>query len=157
MSGFRGRGYQHWNDVGRGDGSPREIPSRCDESKFRERNFRVFSPVENNSNRWKEISEVTDRCLVADIYPEDEHLSSDGRLMEGPLRAPVPGLARGLPVDRSPRIFQFLRSVDPHRRFNVRTTFRMAWGLPRYPLTTPDRVTERPPFCARLAARPQRP
>ena len=45
-------------------------------------NFRVFSPDENNSNRWQDILEVTDRCFVAEIYPEDEHLSPDGRVME---------------------------------------------------------------------------
>lgn len=46
------------------------------------KNFRVFSPDENNSNRWQDILEVTNRCLVADIYPEDDHLSPDGRVME---------------------------------------------------------------------------
>lgn len=46
------------------------------------KNFRVFSPDENNSNRWQDILEVTDRCFVADIYPEDDSLSPDGRVME---------------------------------------------------------------------------
>ena len=46
------------------------------------RNFRVFSPDENNSNRWQDILEVTNRCFVADIYPEDDHLAPDGRIME---------------------------------------------------------------------------
>jgi xylulose-5-phosphate/fructose-6-phosphate phosphoketolase len=46
------------------------------------RNFRVFSPDENNSNRWQDILEVTDRCYVAEIYPDDDHLSPDGRVME---------------------------------------------------------------------------
>lgn len=46
------------------------------------KNFRVFSPDENNSNRWQDILEVTNRCFVADIYPEDDHLSPDGRVME---------------------------------------------------------------------------
>ena len=45
-------------------------------------NFRVFSPDENNSNRWQDILEVTNRCFMADIYPEDDHLSPDGRVME---------------------------------------------------------------------------
>jgi len=45
-------------------------------------NFRVFSPDENNSNRWQDILEATDRCWVSDIYPEDDHLSPDGRVME---------------------------------------------------------------------------
>jgi xylulose-5-phosphate/fructose-6-phosphate phosphoketolase len=46
------------------------------------RNFRVFSPDENNSNRWQDILEVTNRCYVAEILPEDDHLAPDGRVME---------------------------------------------------------------------------
>jgi xylulose-5-phosphate/fructose-6-phosphate phosphoketolase len=46
------------------------------------RNFRIFSPDENNSNRWQDILEVTKRCYVADILAEDDHLSPDGRVME---------------------------------------------------------------------------
>ena len=45
-------------------------------------NFRVFSPDENNSNRWQDILEVTKRCYVAKILPEDDNLSPDGRVME---------------------------------------------------------------------------
>jgi xylulose-5-phosphate/fructose-6-phosphate phosphoketolase len=45
-------------------------------------NFRLFSPDENNSNRWQDVLEVTDRCYVAEILPEDDHLAPDGRVME---------------------------------------------------------------------------
>ncbi len=45
-------------------------------------NFRLFSPDENNSNRWQDVLEVTNRCFMAEIYPEDDHLSTDGRVME---------------------------------------------------------------------------
>jgi xylulose-5-phosphate/fructose-6-phosphate phosphoketolase len=45
-------------------------------------NFRVFSPDENNSNRWQDLLEVTNRCYVAEILPEDDHLAPDGRVME---------------------------------------------------------------------------
>jgi xylulose-5-phosphate/fructose-6-phosphate phosphoketolase len=45
-------------------------------------NFRVFSPDENNSNRWQDILEVTKRCYVADILPDDDNLAPDGRVME---------------------------------------------------------------------------
>jgi xylulose-5-phosphate/fructose-6-phosphate phosphoketolase len=45
-------------------------------------NFRIFSPDENNSNRWQDVLEVTNRCYVAEILPEDDHLSPDGRVME---------------------------------------------------------------------------
>ncbi|WP_112528266.1 phosphoketolase family protein [Phyllobacterium trifolii] len=46
------------------------------------KNFRLFSPDENNSNRWQDVLEVTDRCYMAEIYPTDDHLSPDGRVME---------------------------------------------------------------------------
>jgi xylulose-5-phosphate/fructose-6-phosphate phosphoketolase len=46
------------------------------------KNFRLFSPDENNSNRWQDVLEVTDRCYTAEIYPDDDHLSPDGRVME---------------------------------------------------------------------------
>ena len=45
-------------------------------------NFRIFSPDENNSNRWQDILEVTKRCYVEKILPEDDNLSPDGRVME---------------------------------------------------------------------------
>jgi xylulose-5-phosphate/fructose-6-phosphate phosphoketolase len=46
------------------------------------KNFRVFSPDENNSNRWHDILEVTNRSWMAEIRPEDDHLAPDGRVME---------------------------------------------------------------------------
>jgi xylulose-5-phosphate/fructose-6-phosphate phosphoketolase len=45
-------------------------------------NFRVFSPDENNSNRWQDVLEVTKRAWMADTYPYDDHLAPDGRVME---------------------------------------------------------------------------
>ncbi len=47
-----------------------------------ERNFRVFSPDETASNRWGALFEVTNRCSTAEIWPNDEHLAPDGRVME---------------------------------------------------------------------------
>jgi xylulose-5-phosphate/fructose-6-phosphate phosphoketolase len=47
-----------------------------------QRNFRLFSPDENNSNRWQDVLDVTNRCYVAEILPEDDHLAPDGRVME---------------------------------------------------------------------------
>ena len=46
------------------------------------RNFRLFSPDENNSNRWQDVLEVTNRAWMGDIYPYDDHLAPDGRVME---------------------------------------------------------------------------
>ena len=46
------------------------------------KNFRLFSPDENNSNRWQDVMDVTNRAWVANIYPYDDHLAPDGRVME---------------------------------------------------------------------------
>src|SRR5262245_1975337 len=46
------------------------------------RNFRLFSPDENNSNRWQDVLEVTNRAWNAEIIPGDDHLAPDGRVME---------------------------------------------------------------------------
>ncbi len=45
-------------------------------------NFRLFSPDENNSNRWQDVLDVTNRCFMGEIYPTDDRLSPDGRVME---------------------------------------------------------------------------
>ncbi|HWU54971.1 MAG TPA: phosphoketolase family protein [Rhizomicrobium sp.] len=47
-----------------------------------QRNFRLFSPDENNSNRWQDVLEVTNRTWEADTVPWDDHLAPDGRVME---------------------------------------------------------------------------
>ncbi|MDX2252235.1 MAG: phosphoketolase family protein, partial [Nitrospira sp.] len=46
------------------------------------RNFRLFSPDENNSNRWQDVLDVTNRAWMADRLPYDDHLAPDGRVME---------------------------------------------------------------------------
>lgn len=46
------------------------------------KNFRVFSPDENASNRWGDVFDVTDRAFNAEILDSDDHLSPDGRVME---------------------------------------------------------------------------
>ncbi|HEX6398361.1 MAG TPA: phosphoketolase family protein, partial [Steroidobacteraceae bacterium] len=46
------------------------------------RNFRIFSPDENNSNRWQDVFAVTDREWMAERLPNDDHLAADGRVME---------------------------------------------------------------------------
>ena len=46
------------------------------------RNFRVFSPDENNSNRLNDVLEVTNRAWDAETIPEDDRLAPDGRVME---------------------------------------------------------------------------
>ncbi len=46
------------------------------------RNFRVFSPDENASNRWQDIFAVTKRGFVGEILPIDDNVAPDGRVME---------------------------------------------------------------------------
>jgi xylulose-5-phosphate/fructose-6-phosphate phosphoketolase len=48
-----------------------------------QRNFRVFSPDENDSNRWQALLEVTSRCFMEERRPDDDaKLAPDGRLLE---------------------------------------------------------------------------
>jgi xylulose-5-phosphate/fructose-6-phosphate phosphoketolase len=56
----------------------RDVMKRNMDSK----NFRLFSPDENNSNRWQDALEVTNRTWMADTFPYDDHLAPDGRVME---------------------------------------------------------------------------
>ncbi len=46
------------------------------------KNFRVMSPDENNSNRWNAILDATNRVFTGEILPSDDHISTDGRVME---------------------------------------------------------------------------
>jgi xylulose-5-phosphate/fructose-6-phosphate phosphoketolase len=46
------------------------------------KNFRVFGPDETNSNRLGAIFEVTDRESTALVWPDDDHVSATGRVME---------------------------------------------------------------------------
>jgi xylulose-5-phosphate/fructose-6-phosphate phosphoketolase len=46
------------------------------------RNFRIMGPDETASNRLNAVFEVTDRVSTAKIFPYDENVSPDGRVME---------------------------------------------------------------------------
>ena len=45
-------------------------------------NFRLFCPDETNSNKLGAVFEESDRCLVSEIIPIDDHVSHQGRVME---------------------------------------------------------------------------
>ncbi len=45
-------------------------------------NFRIFGPDETASNRLQDVFEVTDRAWQSSVTPTDEHLSTDGRVLE---------------------------------------------------------------------------
>ena len=91
-----------------------------------------------------------DRC------PPTSTSRPDGRVMEVLVRAPLPGLARGLPADRPPRAVQLLRGVHPHRRLDVQPARQVAEDDPRHPVAAADRLAELPAQLARLAPGPQR-
>ena len=46
------------------------------------RNFRLFCPDETNSNRLGDVFAVENRCFVGPTVPGDDHVASDGRVME---------------------------------------------------------------------------
>ncbi len=46
------------------------------------KNFRVMGPDETESNRLNALYEVTDKTWVSPTLPTDEHLATDGRVME---------------------------------------------------------------------------
>jgi xylulose-5-phosphate/fructose-6-phosphate phosphoketolase len=46
------------------------------------RNFRIVSPDELTSNRLGAVLDVTNRVFMGEIFPDDDHLSVDGRVME---------------------------------------------------------------------------
>ena len=46
------------------------------------RTFRLFGPDETSSNRLDAVFEATDRVWMAGTQPDDEHLASEGRVME---------------------------------------------------------------------------
>lgn len=56
----------------------RDVMARNTEAK----NFRVFGPDENASNRLEALYEVTDKTFTGPFEAVDEHLSPDGRVME---------------------------------------------------------------------------
>ena len=91
-------------------------------------NFRIFGPDETASNRLGEVLTATDKQWEAAIEPVDEHLAPAGRVDRDALRAPVPGLARGLPAHRPPWSLQLLRGLHPHHRLDVQPAREVAEG-----------------------------
>ena len=97
------------------------------------RNFRLFSPDENNSNRWQDALEVTNRAWMAERFPYDDHLAPDGRVMEMLSEHQMPGLARRVSADRPARVLLVLRGVHPHHRFDVQSARQVAQGVQSHP------------------------
>ncbi|GHO65411.1 putative phosphoketolase [Ktedonobacter sp. SOSP1-52] len=47
-----------------------------------QQNFRLFCPDETNSNRLGNVFEVENRCSTGKVISSDDHIASDGRVME---------------------------------------------------------------------------
>ena len=71
-------------------------------------------------------------------------------------RAPVRGLAGGLPAHRTARTVQLLRGLHPHRRLDVQPARQMVEGDLAAAVAAGDRLAELPARLARVAAGSQR-
>ena len=121
-----------------------------------QRNFRIFSPDENNSNRWQDVLEVTNRCYVAEILPDDDHLAPDGRVMEVLTEHQCQGWLEGYLLTGRHGFFScyeaFIHIVDS--MFNQHAKWLKVCN--RHPVASADRLAQLPADLARLAAGPQR-
>ena len=121
-----------------------------------QRNFRVFGPDETLSNGLEALFEVTKRQWDAATVPNDEFLAPAGPRDGNAQRAPMRGLAGGLPAHRAAWALQLLRGVHPHRRFDVQPARQVAEGHLRPAVAAEDRLAELPAGLACLAPGPQR-
>ena len=144
---------------GRADGEATRghgrLPARR-HAKQQPRNFRLFGPDETASNRLSAVFEVTDRAWDR-RDPALGRSSGARRAGHGdPERAYLPGLARRLSADRAARPVLLLRSLHPHRRFDVQPARQMAEGRARDPVAAADRLAQLSADLACLAPGPQR-
>jgi xylulose-5-phosphate/fructose-6-phosphate phosphoketolase len=99
--------------------------------------FRVLAPDENNSNRLGDVLEATNRTWNAEILPEDDHLSPDGRVMEILSEHTCQGWLEGYLLTGRHGFFScyeaFIHIIDSmfnqHAKW-LRTTNRIPWRRP---------------------------
>src|SRR6185295_20319700 len=73
----------------------------------------------------------------------ERRISGAHRARDGDVeRAPVRGLARGLPAHRAAWTVQLLRGVHPYRRFDVQPARQVAQGRVAPAVATEDRLVE---------------
>ena len=122
-----------------------------------QRNFRVFGPDETVSNGLeRRCSRRPTRQWDAATAAERRVAGADRPRDGDAQRAPVRGLARGLPADRPARALQLLRGLHPHRRLDVQPARQVAEGDGAAAVAATDRLAELPARLARLAPGPQR-
>jgi xylulose-5-phosphate/fructose-6-phosphate phosphoketolase len=111
----------------------RDVMERNEQQK----NFRVFAPDENNSNRLQAVLEATPRTWQAEIVEGDDNLGVHGRVMEILSEHTLEGWLEGYLVTGRHGFFScyeaFIHIVDSmfnqHAKW-LRTTRRLAWRQP---------------------------
>ena len=68
---------------------------------------------------------------MAEIHPEDDHLSPDGRVMEVLSEHQCQGWLEGYLLTGPPRLLQLLRGLHPHHRLDVQPARQVAEGVQR--------------------------
>jgi len=89
---------------------------------------------------------------MADIYPEDDKLSPDGRVMEVLSEHQCQGWLEAYLLTGRHGFFSMLRGVHPHHRFDVQSARQVAQDLQPHPVASADRFGQLLPQLPRLAA-----
>jgi len=111
------------------------------------RNFRLFGPDETASNRLQAVYSVTPKMWEAELRPDDENLSHDGRVMEVLSEHLCQGWLEGYLLTGRHGLF----SCYSHRRLNIQPACQVVEDYART-----DRVAELPADLPCVAAGPQR-
>ncbi len=106
------------------------------------RNFRVFGPDETASNRLSALFEVTERTWAAESLPEDDHIATDGRVMEILSEHTCQGWLEGYLLTGRHGFFScyeaFIHLIDSmfnqHAKW-LKTTRHISWRAPIASLT----------------------
>ena len=101
------------------------------------KNFRVFGPDETASNRLDALYQVTDKIFMEPILPTDEHLSTQGRVMEVLSEHMCQGWLEGYLLTGRHGFFScyeaFIHIVDSmfnqHAKW-LKVTLNIPWRLP---------------------------
>ncbi len=101
------------------------------------KNFRIMGPDETASNRLDAVFEATDRVWMANILPEDDHISQDGRVMEVLSEHMCQGWLEGYTLTGRHGFFScyeaFIHIIDSmfnqHAKW-LETTNRIPWRRP---------------------------
>ena len=103
-------------------------------------NFRIFGPDETASNRCRPSSTSPTNSGTPSSSARGRRAPGAGGPGGGDaLRAPVPGLARGLPADRAARAVQLLRGLHPHHRLDGQPARQVAEGHQPHSVAAADR------------------